>query len=107
MLVVLRRFLSQSSAEARPPRRWSREEPVTWPVTGLKLRTPNSARDLGPLLPLMLEKMEPENHALQTRHSGWLGQLSLDLLVAKEPQNPHSGSKLKFFDLPFQNTGKA
>ena len=48
----------------------------------------------------MLEKMDPENHALQTRHSGWLGQLSLDLLVAKEPQNPHSGSKLTVPEQP-------
>ena len=45
-------------------------------------------------------KMEPENHAMQTRHSGWLGQLSLDLLVAKEPQNPHSGSKLTVPEQP-------
>ena len=45
-------------------------------------------------------KMDPENHALQTRHSGWLGQLSLDLLVAKEPQNPHSGSKLTVPEQP-------
>ena len=45
-------------------------------------------------------KMEPENRALQTRHSGWLGQLSLDLLVAKEPQNPHSGSKLSVPEQP-------
>ena len=44
--------------------------------------------------------MEPENHALQTRHSGWLGQLSLDLLVTKEPQNPHSGSKLRVPEQP-------
>ena len=54
-----------------------------------------------PLLPLMhTGKMEPENHAMQTRHSGWLGQLSLDLLVAKEPQNPHSGSKLTVSEQP-------
>ena len=45
-------------------------------------------------------KMEPKKHALQTRHSGWLGQLSLDLLVAKEPQNPHSGSKLRVPEQP-------
>ena len=59
----------------------------------------------------MLEKMEPENHALQTRHSGWLGQLSLDLLVAKGA--PKSAQWVKVdsprttFDYPSQNTRKA
>ena len=84
--VVLRRFLSQSSAGARPPRRWSREEPVSQPVTGLKLRTPNSAGVLCPLLPLMHAGKNGARKPCTANSALGVAQRSLSLPPRKLPR---------------------